>query len=73
MNDFMKLTGIKNGKTVCVRKTDIVMVREDMYTGRYEGEEYEKSCTIVYLSEDRENWIKVQESADKIMEMIKDE
>ena len=73
MNDFIKLTHITNNRAVCVRKTDIVMLREDVYTGWYEDEKYHKPCTTVFLSEDKKDWIWVEESADKIMEMMKDE
>ena len=73
MSNFIKLTHVKGNRAVCVRKSDIAMINEDVYTGWYEGEMYRKPCTLIVLSEDRKDCICVKESADKIMEMMKDE
>lgn len=73
MNNLIKLTHVEDKRIMCVRKTDVVMLEENTYETWREDEKYEKPCTTVYLSEDKKDWMWVEESVDTIMEMMKDE
>ncbi|MCI5722384.1 MAG: hypothetical protein MR283_00055 [Erysipelotrichaceae bacterium] len=69
MNDFIKLTYVKSKEMICVRRADICKFKEDSIM----EDDTPLKCVKVYLSQDDENWIKVSETVDEIMEMLEHE
>ena len=67
MNDFIKLTLKNEENRICVRKQDIYGFEEATIGNKNTGI---KKCTKIYLSRTLDEWIKVEESIDEIMEML---
>ena len=68
MNDFIKLNYIGNEGKLCVRKKDISKFEEAIFDENTKP----KKGTLIFLN-DGENWVKVSETVDEIMEMLEHE
>ena len=71
MNDFIKLTYVKSEERICIRKADICKFEESSIMENIDDTPLK--CVKVYLLHDDENWMKVSETVDEILEMLNHE
>ena len=69
MNDFIKLHYANTQEEICIRKEKIYRFKESEIVKNISPEK----CTQIFLSENYEDWIKVSETVDEIMEMLEHE